>query len=126
MGRLNHYMMAAQASADPEMLEEAKKVYPLVHVEMQPGDALFFSSNLLHCSAQNRSDMRRWAFIVSYNKKSNNPTKKHHHAQYHPLGILPNSAIMECNIFDSTVDKWYMDPKEDDSWRMMPKWQIEK
>ena len=34
---------------------------PLVHVEMEPGDALFFHSNLLHRSDQNRRDHPRWA-----------------------------------------------------------------
>ena len=50
-----------------------------------PGDALFFHSNVLHTSDQNNSDMRRWAFLCSYNRRDNNPIIKHHHPQYTPL-----------------------------------------
>jgi hypothetical protein len=28
-------------------------------------------------------------------KARNNPTKEHHHPLYHPLAILPNSAIRQ-------------------------------
>ena len=49
------------------------------------GDALFFHSNLLHTSARNDSDMRRWAFLIAYNRASNNPIIKHHHPRYTPL-----------------------------------------
>ena len=55
---------------------------PLVEVEMEAGDALFFHSNVLHCSSQNDSDRRRWAFVIAYNRASNNPTIRHHHPQY--------------------------------------------
>lgn len=49
------------------------------------GDALFFHSNLLHTSNANDSKYRRWAFLCAYNKKSNDPTIKHHHPCYTPL-----------------------------------------
>jgi ectoine hydroxylase-related dioxygenase (phytanoyl-CoA dioxygenase family) len=49
------------------------------------GDAIFFHSNLLHHSSANRSDMRRWAYLISYNTKSNDPVIEHHHASYTPL-----------------------------------------
>ena len=61
-----------------------------VFVEMDPGDALFFHSNLLHTrclnvnrdssywsstsfSDQNKSDMRRWVMISSYNQVTKSP-----------------------------------------------------
>lgn len=37
------------------------------------GDALFFHSNVLHASDANNSSNRRWALIMAYNRKSNNP-----------------------------------------------------
>lgn len=49
------------------------------------GDALFFHSNLLHTSGPNNSDLRRWAFLMAYNTKSNNPVIPHHCPQYTPL-----------------------------------------
>ena len=60
-------------------------MFPLINVELDPGDALYFHSNVLHRSEQNHSDRRRWAFLMSYNTKANNPVKVHHHPQYTPL-----------------------------------------
>ena len=37
-----------------------------------PGDAVFFHSNVLHCSPPNESDHKRWAMICSFNKNRNN------------------------------------------------------
>ena len=62
-------------------------------------------------SDQNHSDMRRWVMITSVNKKLNNPTRPHHHPQYHPLRMLPNSAILDCNVMNSSEEKWYVVPQ---------------
>lgn len=59
--------------------------------------------------------MRRWVMITSVNKRKNNPVKEHHHALYNPLRILPNSAITECNLLNSTEDKWFMHKESDNS-----------
>ena len=48
MGRLTHARFGDYAGADPERVEEAKKLLDLVYVEMERGDALFFHCNLLH------------------------------------------------------------------------------
>ncbi len=48
MGRIDHVQMGEQAGVEPGRLEDAKKVFEMVYVEMQPGDALFFHANLLH------------------------------------------------------------------------------
>ena len=58
-------------------------VYMLIY--LNTGDALMFHSNLLHSSGPNDSLKRRWAFNCSFNKKSNNPVKKHHHPCYSKL-----------------------------------------
>ena len=71
--------------ADLERLEHCKPVCPLRAAVLKPGDAMFFHCNVLHCSAQNSSDKRRWAFLVAYNRADNNPVKKHHHPFYTPL-----------------------------------------
>ena len=55
--------------------------------------------------------MRRWVMITSVNKKLNNPTRPHHHPQYHPLRMLPNSAILDCNVMNSSEEKWYVVPQ---------------
>src|SRR3954467_13129027 len=53
MGRVNHTLTGDQAGADLERVREAEKRLPLVYVEMDPGDVLFFHANLLHRSDQN-------------------------------------------------------------------------
>ena len=49
LGRVDHFLMGDQSGADPDKVEMAKKFgCKHLHVEMQPGDALFFHANLLH------------------------------------------------------------------------------
>ena len=66
----------------------SNQVLPLVDVEMEAGDALFFHSNVLHRSDKNDSDRRRWAFLIAYNRASNNPVIPHHHPQYTKLDLV--------------------------------------
>merc|ERR1711892_479840 len=115
LGRVDHYNIAGQSGADPERVQLAKSICDHFYVEMEPGDALFFHSNVLHMSDQNKSDMRRWVMISSFNQARNNPTKEHHHPRYTPTGLLPNSAVKECSNMNSTVDKMFMDPTTDKS-----------
>lgn len=95
MGRFDHVKVGDQTGADPDRVEQAKKLLDLVYCEMEPGTALFFHSNLLHRSDQNRSDRSRWTFITCFNTARNNPYKEHHHPRYHKLRRLPDSAILE-------------------------------
>ncbi|MFP4096910.1 MAG: phytanoyl-CoA dioxygenase family protein, partial [Cyclobacteriaceae bacterium] len=46
MGRVNHVLSGDQAGADIERVNEILKVRDKVYCEMEPGDALFFHSNL--------------------------------------------------------------------------------
>ncbi len=74
------------------------QVLPLVEVEMEAGDALFFHCNLLHCSDKNDSDRRRWAFLIAYNRASNDPVILHHCPQYTKLEMVfsvTSSAILK-------------------------------
>ncbi|XP_038047430.1 L-proline trans-4-hydroxylase-like isoform X2 [Patiria miniata] len=115
LGRIEHIMVGGQTGADVARIEEAKKVLELVYVELDPGDALFFHANVLHKSDRNDSDRRRWVFIISYNRASNNPFKKHHHPCYTPLHKVPNSAILECKNIDDITGKDFMDPSTDET-----------
>ena len=78
--------------------EQAMQRLEHVYVEMAPGDALFFHSNTLHCSSQNRSDKPRNVLLCCYNRASNNPYKQHHHPQYTPLARVPDSRIKEVGL----------------------------
>jgi ectoine hydroxylase-related dioxygenase (phytanoyl-CoA dioxygenase family) len=96
----------------------------LVYVEMDPGDVLFFHSNLLHRSDQNRSDNPRWAMICCYNAASNNPYKESHHPRYTPLLKVPDSAIRESGLrrfSDSQSDVAWLDSSKDESARSLAK-----
>lgn len=93
MGRINHILSGDQAGADLEHVEEAKKQLETIQCEMNPGDALFFHPNTLHCSASNLSDKARWALICCYNAKSNNPFKESHHPSYTKLDKVSDDQV---------------------------------
>ncbi|XP_041370059.1 L-proline trans-4-hydroxylase-like [Gigantopelta aegis] len=112
-GRIEHGFVAAQQGADLERVKELEKKLEHLYVEMEPGDALFFHSNLLHTSSANNSPDRRWAFLCAYNRASNNPVLKHHHPQYTPLTKVPNSAIADCQNITDTEGKEFLNPAED-------------
>lgn len=95
LGRIDHVLTGDQAGADQSRVDEILKRYELVHVEMEPGDVLFFHANMLHRSDQNRSDHSRWSMICCYNARSNDPYKESHHPRYTPLAVLPDTAIVE-------------------------------
>jgi ectoine hydroxylase len=93
MGRINHVKIGDQTGADPERVAAAAERLELVHVEMSPGDALFFHPNLLHRSDQNHSPDDRWAFICCYNGRKNDPYKEGRHPRYTPLKVVAADAI---------------------------------
>ncbi len=113
LGRVEHGRFGDQTGADPERVEEAAKVMELVYVELDPGDTLFFHSNLLHRSDQNTSEHPRWSLICCYNTRHNNPFKESHHPFYEPLEKLPDGAIKEMGkkLFSNGTDFW--DPNRD-------------
>ena len=120
MGRLNHTLTGDQAGADLERVRVAEKRLPLVHVEMDPGDVLFFHANLLHRSDQNRSDKPRWAMICCYNAARNDPYKEAHHPRYTPLLKVSDSAILQAGLKrfgDSSEDVAWLEAKNDQSAR---------
>ena len=94
MGRVNHDRINEQTMANPEHVEAARARFPLVYLELEPGDAVFFHCNLLHRSDANRSDHRRWNFIASYNTVQNKPYKRvREYGNYEPLRQVPVNAI---------------------------------
>jgi hypothetical protein len=95
MGRLNHGRVGEQTGADPERVEAAQARFPLHYVEASPGDTLFFHSNLLHRSDQNRSQRPRWSLIACYNARHNDPYKQSRHPRYTPLAKVGDAAIKE-------------------------------
>ncbi|XP_077986733.1 L-proline trans-4-hydroxylase-like [Glandiceps talaboti] len=113
LGRVDHGRVGGQTGADMERVKEVLNVFPLVFVEMNAGDALYFHCNVLHRSDQNHSDRRRWALISAYNRATNNPVKKHHHPFITPLHKVPNRAIVECKTLTDLAGKDMMHPYQD-------------
>lgn len=122
-GRIEHQLSGDQAGADPERVRAVLTRMEHVYVEMNPGDVLFFHSNLLHRSDRNNSDHPRWSMICCYNAKSNDPYKDSHHPRYTPLDRLDDSAIKQIGIkrfADDTSDVAWLDPKRDASAKTLP------
>jgi ectoine hydroxylase-related dioxygenase (phytanoyl-CoA dioxygenase family) len=67
----------------------------LVYVELQPGDALFFHSNLLHRSEANLSDKPRWSIISCYNSLSNPAYNDDSVSWRNPVEIVADEALLQ-------------------------------
>lgn len=98
LGRIEHNSSGEQAGANLERVEEVLKRLDVVHVEMEPGDVLFFDCNLLHRSDQNQSDKPRWSMICVYNAARNDPYKDSVHPRYTPLHKVPDESVLEAGV----------------------------
>ena len=95
LGRVNHGFAGEQVGADMTMVNHALKTMEHVYVEIQPGDALFFHSNLLHRSEANTSDRPRWSIISCYNSLSNPAYNDDSTSWKDPVDIVADSALMD-------------------------------
>jgi len=124
LGRIDHVLTGDQAGADMERVDVALERMELVHCEMKAGDALFFHSNLLHRSDQNKSEFPRWSLICCYNAKSNDPYKESHHPGYTPLQKVDDEMILNVGAkrFDQSVaDVAWLETRSDKSVTQLPK-----
>lgn len=112
-GRVDHDLVAGQQRCNDERLQQIMKHLPHKYIEMDPGDALFFHCNLLHCSDSNQSSTKRWVLIPAYNKATNDPVYKHHHPCYTKLEKVPDSLIRECRNYTDFSGKEFLDPTTD-------------
>ena len=96
-GRIEHGVTGTQTGADVDRVNHILERLPLDYVEIEPGTACFFHSNLLHRSDQNRSENPRWSLICCYNTKHNDPFVKieHGHPNYSPLDRLEDEEVLE-------------------------------
>jgi len=95
LGRVNHGFAGEQVGADMVMVENALKTMDLVYVELEPGDALIFHSNLLHRSEANLSDRPRWSIISCYSLQSNLAYNETTTSWKTPVDVVPDSAILD-------------------------------
>jgi hypothetical protein len=124
LGRIDHVLTGEQAGADLERVNEVLKRLELVHVEMAPGDAVFFHANTLHRSDRNRSQQPRWSMICSYNAARNDPYKDSHHPRYTPLLKVPDANIRQYGLrrFAGTESEGvWLAPEQDHSAKALKK-----
>lgn len=97
MGRVEHGFVGEQTGASQRYVDLALKTMELVYVELNPGDTLFFHSNILHRSEANLSDKSRWSLISAYNRQSNIPYNEKTTACITPLAAVPNESLLAIN-----------------------------
>jgi len=95
MGRIEHGIAGEQVGASQHYVDLALKTMELVYVELQPGDALFFHSNILHRSAANLSENSRWSLISVYNRSANIPYNEPSGYSIIPLESVPDEAMLQ-------------------------------
>jgi ectoine hydroxylase-related dioxygenase (phytanoyl-CoA dioxygenase family) len=93
MGRIEHGTTGGQTGADMERVNFAMKHLELVYCEMEPGTALFFHSNLLHRSDQNRSEHPRWSLICCYTAEKNPMGNEACRSQLTKIEKLPDAQL---------------------------------
>src|SRR5215471_15610945 len=76
------------------MVNNALKTMELVYCELEPGDALFFHSNILHRSEANLSDYPRWSIISCYNAQSNPAYNETSVSWKIPVDVVPDDALL--------------------------------
>jgi ectoine hydroxylase-related dioxygenase (phytanoyl-CoA dioxygenase family) len=94
IGRVNHGFTGEQVGADMQMVNNALKTMELVYSELDPGDALFFHSNLLHRSEANLSEHPRWSIISCYSLQSNLAYNETSTSWKTPVDVVPDEAIL--------------------------------
>ena len=94
MGRVEHGKAGEQVGASQRYVDLALKTMELVYVELDPGDALFFHSNILHRSDANLSETSRWSLISCYNLQSNPAYRESSSSWKAPVNIVPDQAIL--------------------------------
>jgi ectoine hydroxylase-related dioxygenase (phytanoyl-CoA dioxygenase family) len=97
MGRIEHLFAGEQQGADMPFVEEALKRFERVFVALQPGDTLFFHSNLLHMSEANLSEKARWSLISAYNLQYNVPFREKNPSCVTPVQVVSDEAILASN-----------------------------
>jgi ectoine hydroxylase-related dioxygenase (phytanoyl-CoA dioxygenase family) len=97
MGRLDHGFGEGNKplGADMNMVNYALSTLEIVHLEMAPGDAVLFHSNLLHRCETNSSDQPSWFIVSTYASQQNLSTNNTLAAFHQPIEVVPNEAILE-------------------------------
>jgi phytanoyl-CoA hydroxylase len=115
MGRIEHGFAGEQVGASQHYVDLALKTMPLVYVEIEPGDALFFHSNLLHRSEANLSETARWSLISVYNRQDNIGYNEPHGSHTMPVRVVPDEALMEWDATGVQESAGFLEKDKDEA-----------
>jgi len=113
LGRVNHGFAGEQVGADMVMVNHALQTMEHVYVEIQPGDALFFHSNLLHRSEANTSDHPRWSLISCYNSLSNPAYNDESVSWKQPVITVPDDALLNADAVGASAEGDFLQKEKD-------------
>jgi len=108
MGRVEHNFAGEQQGADMDFVNEALGRFERVYVELEPGDILFFHSNILHMSEANTSDKARWSMISAYNLSYNKPFREKNLSCITPVQTVPNDSILSSGAKGLSADRDFL------------------
>jgi ectoine hydroxylase-related dioxygenase (phytanoyl-CoA dioxygenase family) len=109
LGRIDHVPVVGEGQnvADPARMRHITQRLKIVPCELESGDAVFFHSNTLHRSDQNRSPHRRWTLICCYNRLDNDTVIRDDDRYYVPLEKVPDSAIKAAGLRFASGDEHF-------------------
>ncbi|MVM31388.1 phytanoyl-CoA dioxygenase family protein [Spirosoma sp. HMF4905] len=113
MGRVEHGFAGEQVGASQRYVDLALKTMELIYVELKPGDALFFHSNLLHRSEANLSENARWSLISCYNRQDNVPYNESSTSCITPLETVPDEALLTWQVAGITDQTDFLNKEND-------------
>ena len=115
MGRIEHGFAGEQVGASQHYVDLALKTMEHVYVELKPGDALFFHSNLLHRSEANLSDNSRWSLISVYNRAGNVPYNEPSGSSTIPLIEVPDEAMLQSDTRELEDSNNFLEKEKDEA-----------
>ena len=113
LGRVNHGFSGEQVGADMVMVNNSLTLMDHVYVELEPGDALFFHSNLLHRSEANLSEHPRWSLISCYNSLSNPAFNDDSTSWKVPVSIVEDDALMNAPVQGASLEGDFLRKEND-------------
>jgi hypothetical protein len=115
MGRIEHGFSGEQVGASQHYVDLALKTMPLVYVELAPGDAMFFHSNLLHRSEANLSPDARWSLISCYNRQTNIGYNEPNGSHQTAVRVVPDEALLEWETSGVEESSGFLEKDKDEA-----------
>ena len=113
MGRVNHGFKGEQVGADMVMVNHALNTMEHVYVELEPGDVLFFHSNIMHRSESNLSDKPRWSLISCYNSLSNPAYNDESESWRIPVDVVPDEMLLNSESAGASSEGDFLKKEKD-------------